>query len=1146
MKGILEIVQVNKEAEPSFEVWLRHTILAPESASRPEAFVLKNVRDQLTPAGSAAPPANWPIPADSESNLAQALPWYLEQFVQQPTDMGAQRARYVLHALHDWGKDVFSNLFTTEQARGAYDTLADSSLSQRNRIEIHSTDPQVLAWPWEVLLDHHGCPVGRMMAVERRYGIAVQGPDTSITHHSVNGLNVLLVTARQGTNDVDYRLVGRPIASALIPLRLTMLRPPTLENLRQTIHSTDHYWDVLHFDCHGWWGSLDGGAPQGHLVLEDNNAQPRPVSVGQLLDALGDCCAPHVVLNACRSAMPDGQTDSPFASVATALLHHPNVHDVTAMAYNLHVDAAKPFLMGFYCSLNSGENVCTAVENGHFSMILEPIRTCVGGTVTIQDWFVPVVYRRAGADPEGDLDRAPVFHLGYDRSNQPYWNERFFGRSGEMFVLDRCAEKDFSLLLIHGLAGQGKTTLLREFLWWRERTGDSRASIWIDFERMHSAHDVLWHMAQALPNPPDRTIDIDGLESCLAQSLAANPSWIVWDHLNAVCQQGEGGSLNHFVAEDRTRLASWIGRLAGSKSAVLAASRGPETWLLAEPGCASLPLGGLKDQDRWQLVNQLLSNTAKNGDLEATSSARDGLHQLVFYLAGHPLMTIDAISRVRLGQSAQVIHDDLRADLSRVRPWQLEQTDASRLEQSLSCLDHASVRPVLPLLSLHEEMIDESMFRCMMRQIYGDDSDNMVDFAFIRLEAAGLLHKREFLHPAVGGALRCKAELAPSDEVRGAFIETIADRLARPVENSHFTMGTLHNAMLMAAAQELPGVAIAIGRHIVQFCINREDYERAITVQHKLVAICESNPNDEEVVSTLLGAAQTARLARNLDQSERWLTQAETRVHEAQNELPHEVQAELHYQRGKLAELYGDIDAYRDAIVRAQRHADQSSDKQLVGLIAYELAQLRIRSGDLAAVPEHAADMLYDSAPLHLQAGANRAQAQAHLAQGNYDEARVLLQRAIALDDQAGNNIGKAMNISLLGEVEGLANNLPAAKIAFENAVALFEVARDRRSAAVTYHQWAKTLYKKELMEEAGEYFIQSAGIFSEIGDQATFATVAQNFRYYLGELQADMASYMALKWISAKLPGSIVMDHMSEELDASPPNKLEPGRTDQ
>lgn len=1136
MRGILEIVQVDKEAEPSFEVWLRRTILAPVSGT--ETFTLQQVRDQLTSAGSGPPPAHWPIPADSKSNLAQALPWYLEQFVHQPTSMGIQRAQYVEQALHDWGKDVFSNLFTTDKVRDVYDALADSSLSQRNRIEIHSDKPQVLAWPWEVLFDHNDCPLGRMMVVERRYDIALQGPDTSVTHDPMKGLDILLVTARQGQNDVNYRLVSRPLAATLIPLRLTMLRPPTLENVRKMTHSPDHHWDVLHFDCHGWWGSLDGGAPQGHLLLEDDSAKPRPVSVKQLIDTLGDCCPNHVVINACRSAMTNEQTDSPFASFATGLLHHPNVHDVTAMAYNLQVDAAEPFLMGFYDSLNSGENVCTAVENGRFQMLRKPTRTCVGGSVKIQDWFVPVVYRRAGGGAEADLGGATVLHgpSDSDRINQPYWNERYVGRSGEMFTLDRVAERDFSLLLIHGLAGQGKTTLLREFLWWRARIGDSRGSIWIDFERMRSARDVLWHMAQALPDPPDQTIDI-GLEHHLARALAANPSWIVWDHLHAARHEREGWPTNDFSDEDRTRLAAWLGQLAGTQSAVLAASRGPESWLLAASGCGALPLGGLKDQDRWQLVNQLLGN-AEPDNQDATAPSYDGLDRLVSYVAGHPLITIDAVARIRQGQSAQVIHDALRTDLSQLRPWQMEEADASRLEQSLSCLDDTIAQPVLAVLSLHEEMIDESVLKQMMRQIHGDEADHMVDLVFARLETAGLLHNRMFLHPAVGGALRCRAELAPSDDVRWVFVDTIADRLTHPVESSHpptFTIGTLHSGMVIAAGHKRTDVAMAIGRYIVQLWIDRQDFERAIRAAQELVAMCESNPDDENVIRTLLLAAQTTRMARNVDQSERWLRQAENRADHAHKELTHTVRAELHYQRSKLAELCGDIDTYRDSILRARQHADQSSDEQLTGLIAYELAQLRIRAGDASGAVEHSESMLSDLAPLHMQAGAFRIQAQAQLAEGNHNEARLLLQRAIALDTQIGNTIGKAMSISLLGEVEGRAKNLQAAIAAFEDAIDLFEAAGDHRSAAITYHQWAKTYYLNDLMEEAGEYFIHSARILAEVDDQATLVTVARNFQYYLDALPAKFASYMAFKWVVEKLPASEAISTLAVNLFGYP-----------
>lgn len=164
-----------------------------------------------------------------------------------------------------------------------------------------------------------------------------------------------------------------------------------------------------------------------------------------------------------------------------------------------------------------------------------------------------------------------------------------------------------------------------------------------------------------------------------------------------------------------------------------------------------------------------------------------------------------------------------------------------------------------------------------------------------------------------------------------------------------------------------------------------------------------------------------------------------------------------------------------------------------------------------------------------MKAASYRIQAQAQLVKGNYGEARLLLQRAIALDGQAGNTIGKAMNISLLGEVEGQANNLQAASTAFEDAVALFEAAGDRRSAAITYHQWAKSFLTNDAWEEAGDYFIHSACIFGEEDDQATLATVAENFRYYLDQLNSDSAAVMALRWVSAGLPNSEVMGYLAD-----------------
>jgi hypothetical protein len=80
MSAVLEIIQVNEEAEPSFKVWIRRTVMVPsrDQHEGPATFEFEHRRELLAPAASAPPPRNWPIPADEQSNLAEALPWYLE------------------------------------------------------------------------------------------------------------------------------------------------------------------------------------------------------------------------------------------------------------------------------------------------------------------------------------------------------------------------------------------------------------------------------------------------------------------------------------------------------------------------------------------------------------------------------------------------------------------------------------------------------------------------------------------------------------------------------------------------------------------------------------------------------------------------------------------------------------------------------------------------------------------------------------------------------------------------------------------------------------------------------------------------------------------------------------------------------------
>ena len=1123
--------------EPTFEVWQRRTILRPSPGhvGGSVSYVLERSRHLLAAASSAPSPSHWPVPTYSNANLADDLAWYLEQFIHQPTRPGRVHANYVLRALGDWGRDVFAQLFSTEKARLAYERALDDA--PYAPIEIHSGNPQVLAWPWEVLIGHVGPIMGMWCPIERHYMLHGSGERPRSLGDATGDLSVLLVTARRKLGDVDYRRVSKSLTS-FSGITVTAVRPASLDQLRRVVRQSGRKWDVLHFDCHGWWGALDGKPSTGYLMLHDNNYQLIPVSVEQVLDALGAHSPSHIVLNACRSAMAGGTGDLAFPSVASSLLQSPHVDDVTAMAFNLHVDAVEPFIRNFYGTLSCGYRTSVAMQAGRDNMRLNPERTYAGGSIVVHDWIIPVTYVREDAMPERDLDQVIRIRDYEQREQQGFRCDRFVGRDDEILRLDTLITRPIPVLLIHGLAGQGKTALLREFLWWRTRTGDPRPVIWVDFEQAQGARDVLWSMAQALPDPPDTTIAMEALGDCVARFLTETSCFVVWDHLHVARDEQLNGLPHSFTEADRGHLSSWLERLDGQQSVILAASRGPERWLGQSPRCVELPLRGLKGGDRWRLVNQELKLTEPSEEQDWTDvegSQNDGLAALVAYIAGHPLVMLDAVARVREGQEPGAVQGVLHDDLSKLRPWRVPQADAERLERSLDCLTSASALPVAPLLMLHEGMVDEGLLKQMMHQVHGDHAELLVDIAFKHMDTAGLLQERCDLHPAVSGALRTDSRIIVSNDDRRAFVKAIADLFMGIDGTNHTdraTIGTLQRALDIAIEQRWFAEAEQLGSYVANRWWQQQNIDKvwqmqnARRVQQQIVAMHDGDPDTPEALRVVLKVVGAARMGGDREGAEQWLTMAETRVRSSRKRLPRELRTHFLYERGKIAQLHDDHDGYRKAMVQAMALMKPSSSSELHGLIAYELSQIAFMAGDIGEADRNAAIALRRLHSPQQLAGAYRTQAHAKLAAGNYDEARISVQRAIALAQQAGDQLGKAMNISLLGDIEARAGNVSRAEIRFQEAIYMFEAAGNRHDAGVTYHQWAKLCYLDSRMEEAGNHFISSAQYLQETHDSASLSFVARNFRMYLDHIGTVLRTKMTIGWVSAHLPQIEGIDH--------------------
>jgi tetratricopeptide (TPR) repeat protein len=404
-----------------------------------------------------------------------------------------------------------------------------------------------------------------------------------------------------------------------------------------------------------------------------------------------------------------------------------------------------------------------------------------------------------------------------------------------------------------------------------------------------------------------------------------------------------------------------------------------------------------------------------------------------------------------------------------------------------------------------------------------DLDDVSIAAALERLEAAGLLNQRHFLHPSVGGRIRGDASLTVRDKDFDAFVDVMADymRVVGPGEKPLvISVGTLRIAMDRLLVVGRMHEAIAVSNLISSEYARRGDLREAVAVQRRLLSDVGTAHSNDARVAALLSAIEVAIASSDSDSAEVWLAEvAAAPGHDAATKA-----GRILYYRGKLAELRGDLGSYRSLLHEALEELDAPEDDELIRSIAGQLSATSLRTdgpdgedGKTGYLAGSAQDL--------------RAQAQHWIASDDLVQARRLLDRAIAIDTRDGNLIGKAMNVSLRADVLSRSGDLETARTSFEEAVAIFEQAGDRRSAAISYHQWGKAAYNHGLDEEARYQFILSARTFADIGDVATLEIITGNFEQFLDGLDPVLKGMFSLKWTSAGLPTTDAIRDSSIEL---------------
>ena len=1018
---------------------------------------------------SLTPPSEVAV-GTHNTNLQRDLRWYLEEYLKTPVDIYQKRADDIQKALAEWGQSSFDALFDSGCARDWYQACRRSGQLKNLQIKIVSDTPSVLSWPWEALESKDDGFIAQQCHMERQLCKEIGDvlpPDSALPK---DRLNILYIIARpRGENDVGFQTLARPLIEFAFnkdeswPVHIDLLRPPTFDQLLKVLRDKPNFYHIVHFDGHGGYGDYNASREMG--IARDKFSGPSgvlsfekeedPKHEGELIPAekLGRLLREHnipiVVLNACRSAMLDEHAKDPFAYVAASLMKA-GIYSVAAMSYSLYVKGAEQFVPAFYHQLFKDSSIAEAMRLGRERMYRGNMRDTSSGKVEFNDWIVPVLYQQLPSDSS----ILPRLKPGKKRKSVlpdeilELDGYGFIGRDRSIFQLERAIQRQSQAgILIHGMSGEGKTTLAKGFLQWLEDTnGLGEGAFWFSFEDIQSAEHIISTLAGALFGTQAMALPTDQMLSAVINVLRAKRYFIIWDNFESASGI-PGTEVSALIPkEDRQRLKKLLRELRGGKTKVLITSRSEEEWLDIQE-CFKLPLSGLEGEELWQYCNAVVADLG----LEAIDRKNQDYHNLLNKLEGNPLAVRAILLRLKERSAASLL-SELEESFNGVEGDE----STKRIQAALAVFERGLDRafaPVLRLLGLHEHFAYAGFIKIMLKQTEPDAAAHISN-CFEALCGAGLcqpvgnnIYK---LHPALRGSLTRLYTAAEAD--MRAFVDV---------------MGTIANDYAPKELHEQRFVFSTFGA-----C-----FQRALSLSQEL-------DMRNHVLALIQGLAVYALNTRNFTEAEKlYRKYAEA----AQDYTDMKGEANAYHQLGIIAEEQRDFKAaegwYRKSLAIKLRYGDEHGAAITYG----QLGNLKLEQQDFDAAEswyKKALMIFIKQGNEHDAAGTYHQLGRIAEEQRDFKAAEGWYRKSLKIKLKQGNEHGAAGTYHQLGRIAEEQRDFNAAKGWYIKSLEIELKQGNEHGAASTYHQLGMIAQKQRDFEAAEGWYKKSLKIKLKQGDE--------------------------------------------------------------
>ncbi|MDB9375156.1 tetratricopeptide repeat protein [Nodularia sphaerocarpa] len=659
------------------------------------------------------------------------LEWYFEEWVTFPFSdtVIAERAAA---SVKTYGESLFKQVFQADiNAYRLYRQLR-GNLSQL-QIEIVAKTPEFHALHWEALQDPD---LSRPLAVDcvmLRKNVKPAPVSANVQLSPV--INLLVVVARPDEErDVGYRTISRPLLELIdnsnLRVNVELLRPGTYESLSRHLQEKGAgFYHIIHLDMHGalltYQQVQSSSQPERYFykgrfgrydlqpfdgvkafVCFEGESQGKVdlVEASDLAALLTGKGIPVCILNACQSgkqvknsASEEGLSEDARETSLGSRLMTAGMQMVVAMGYSVTVSAAKLMMSQLYQHLFDHKPMTEAIRLGRLELFNDKERKAYFNKyINLEDWLLPVVYSHQVVNfnlrhftPEEEDKYTQSAAIQYRFSLPEYG---FIGRDLEILKIEKALLRH-NVLLLQGMGGTGKTTLLNYLREWWTRTHFVEDVFYFGYDqKAWTLTQIMFDIGQQVYGKFEQAQFQAMSQPAQVQKLVADLRGaayaVILDNLESVTGQ-QLAIQNTLPEAERQQIRDFIKKLVGGKTRVVLGSRSREEWLQTQTFQHNIyELQGLDKEARTELAEKILERNIAAHLVDGIRQNAD-FQKLMKLLAGYPLAMEVVLTNLQRQSPQEILQGLQGADIN------LDVVSEDKTKSILKCVEysHSNLSP---------------------------------------------------------------------------------------------------------------------------------------------------------------------------------------------------------------------------------------------------------------------------------------------------------------------------------------------------------------------------------------------------------------------------------------------------------------------